>query len=83
MDASGQERGRAEPMPSLDLIDEMREVRGQILKRIEQHAGKSGASYLSTLVSDSFDSLIEFADEERREWEKVIDFLMQKDLDDE
>lgn len=69
-------------MPSVDLIDEMRDTRDQLVKRIEKHAGKSGASYLSKSVTEMFDALIDFADDERREWEKVLDFLMQKEFDD-
>jgi hypothetical protein len=69
-------------MPTVDLIDEMRDARDDILKMIQKHAGKSGASLLSERVESSFESLIEFAEDERVEWEKVINFLMEKEFDD-
>lgn len=69
-------------MPSLDLMDEMRNVRDELIKKVDRHAGKSGASLLREEVTNRFDELLEFCDDERREWEKVLNFLMDKGWDD-
>lgn len=69
-------------MPSLDLIDEMRSARDTIIKSLAGHKKCANAQRTSELVDGLFASLIEFADDERREWDKVLTFLMDKEWDD-
>jgi hypothetical protein len=70
-------------MPHLDVIDELSRVKHDLLAKIGKHAGKRGASLLCDSVAIEFDSLIAHVDEERREWESVLNFLMDKNEEDE
>ena len=70
-------------MPHLDVIDEMRLARDRLINLIGKHAGKRGASLLSEKVTMEFDQLIDHADDERREWEKVLNFLMERENEEE
>lgn len=70
-------------MPHLDVIDEMRNARDRLAKLVDKHAGKRGVSLLSEQVTKEFDQLIDHADDERREWEKVLNFLMERDNEEE
>ena len=70
-------------MPHLDVIDEMRLARDRLVRLIDRHAGKSGASLLKEKVMGEFDQLIDHADDERREWEKVLNFLMERENEEE
>lgn len=82
MGASARGFGKAGTMPSVDVVDEMQSVRDDLIKKVEKHAGKRGASYLYEAINAGFGQLIEFVEDERREWERVIDFLMDKEFDD-
>lgn len=70
-------------MPHLDVIDEMRLACDRLIRLIDKHAGKSGASLLKEKVRGEFDQLIDHADDERREWEKVLNFLMERENEEE
>jgi hypothetical protein len=63
-------------MPSRDIVDEINRLREHVLKAYG-HAGVS-----SDNVRVWFGDLIEMVEEERYEWEKTLDFLMQKEFDD-
>lgn len=62
-------------MPSVDLIEEMQTARDAILKAVD-------GQLAAPLVERAFATLIELADDERREWDRVLTFLMDKDWDE-
>jgi hypothetical protein len=62
-------------MPSIDLIEEMQTARDAILKAVD-------GQLAAPLVERAFATLIELADDERREWDRVLTFLMDKDWDE-
>lgn len=66
-------------MPTIDVTEAMQDERRELLKRVEKHAGKRGAPLLSKFVTEMFDKLIEHVEDERREWEDVLNQLMQRD----
>lgn len=66
-------------MPSIDVLEAMQDERRELLKRIEKFAGKRGAPLLSAFANEMFDKLTEQVDWERREWEDVLNQLMQRD----
>jgi|Laugrefa1bdmlbdn_1035148.scaffolds.fasta_scaffold17247_3 hypothetical protein len=70
-------------MPHLDVIDELNRVRDALLKQITSHAGKRGSSLLTDFVSREFAELIAHVDEERREWESVLNFLMERENEED
>ena len=70
-------------MPHLDVIDEMRNARDRLLRVVEKHAGKRGASLIHDSVVSEFGQLIEHADDERKEWEKVLNFLMERESEED
>jgi len=70
-------------MPHLDVIDELNRVRDVLLKQITSHAGKRGSSLLTDLVSREFAELVSHVDEERREWESVLNFLMERENEED
>jgi len=63
-------------VPSKDIVDEIERLRDYVLKTLERAGVSSGA------VVSSFGELIELVEEERYEWEKTLDFLMQKEFDE-
>lgn len=63
-------------VPSKDIVDEIERLRDYVLKTLE----RAGVS--SDAVVSSFGELIELVEEERYEWEKTLDFLMQKEFDE-
>ena len=62
-------------MPSIDLIEEMQTARDAILKAVD-------GQLAAPLVERAFATLIELADDERREWDRVLSFLMEKEWDE-
>lgn len=62
-------------MPSVDLIEEMQTARDAILKAVD-------GQLAAPLIERAFATLIELADDERREWDRVLTFLMDKDWDE-
>lgn len=62
-------------MPSVDLIEEMQTARDAILKAVD-------GQLAAPLVERAFATLIELADDERREWDRVLSFLMEKEWDE-
>ena len=70
-------------MPHLDVIDELIRAKSDLLRKIEKHAGKRGAQILSESVVEEFDVLISHVDDERREWESVLNFLMERENEEE
>lgn len=62
-------------MPSIDLIEEMQTARDAILKAVD-------GQLAAPLIERAFATLIELADDERREWDRVLTFLMDKDWDE-
>jgi hypothetical protein len=62
-------------MPSVDLIEEMQTARDAILKAVD-------GQLAAPLIERAFATLIELADDERREWDRVLSFLMEKEWDE-
>jgi hypothetical protein len=70
-------------MPHLDVIDELNRAKSELLRKIDKHAGKRGASLLAEAVVEEFDALVSHVDDERREWESVINLLMDRENEEE
>lgn len=70
-------------MPHVDVIDEMKLARDRLIRFAEAHGGKRGGSLLSDRIAEDFAQLIEHVDEERREWEKVLNFLMDREAEED
>lgn len=70
-------------MPHLDVIDEMKLSRDLLLRLVDVHATKKGAFELKDAIGKAFELMIEHVDDERREWESVLTFLMEKEKEDD
>lgn len=68
-------------MPTIDVVEAMQDERRELLRQVEKLAGKRGAPLLSEFVTKMFGNLIEHVEDERREWEEVLNQLMQRDED--
>lgn len=66
-------------MPHLDVIDEMVQAKGLLHNLID----RSGKDRLHSAVDDMFEMMIEHVDDERKEWERVLNFLMEKEKDED
>lgn len=59
----------------------MQSQRDALVRHIERLAGKRGTPVLTAYVEKMFSELIDHVEWERREWEDVLNQLMQRDED--